>query len=116
MMMQTTDNCEVDSDFVSEYFKRLVNCFFKVLPMKEKNEASLNTYMVSLKLELLGCQDLICALKNDSLYITLLSILQALIDNNENSDFGIPDVRREVFRAISICNKLKSRYSEVTAK
>lgn len=113
MMMETTDNCKIDSGFIVEYFKNLVNSFFKVLPMKENNEDSLETYMRSLKLELLGCQELMCALKNDSLYITLLSILQALIDNNDNPDFNIQDVKREVFRAISICNKLKSRYGGV---
>ena len=40
--------------------------------------------------------------------MTLISILQYLIDT---PDCPVQDVKREVFRAISICNKLKSRYT-----
>lgn len=107
MMIETTTNHQIDSEFLHKYFKNLVNCFFKVLPMKENNEASLVTYMRSLQIELLGCHEFIEAIKNDSAYLTLLSILQYLINHPEIS---VREVRREVFKAISICNCLQSRY------
>ena len=109
MMMQTAIDGKIDSSFLHNYFKNLVNCFFKVLPMKENGEESLSTYMRSLQIELLGCREFIEAIRYDSLYLTLLSILQYLIDTPNCPTY---EVKREVFRAISVCNKLKSRYIE----
>ena len=109
MMMETAAGRKIDARFLHSYFKNLVNCFFKVLPMKENGEESLSAYMRSLQIELLGCKEFIEAIKDDSLYLTLLSILQYLIDT---PDCSVYEVKREVFRAISICNKLKSRYIE----
>ena len=63
-------------------------------------------YMESLQREMIGCHDLIIALNNDELYLSLLSILQYLIDND--CDTGI--VKTEVFKAINICKKLQRKY------
>ena len=41
--------------------------------------------------------------------MTLLSMLQYMIDR---PDCPVSEVRREVFRAISICNRLKAEYAE----
>lgn len=113
MMLDTAAGTQLDVRVVKNYFKDLVNRFFKVLPMRENSEKTLVTYLHSLQLELLGCQNFVAAVGEDSLYLTLLSILQYLIDN---PDCGIAEVRREVFRAISICNKLQSRYLEEVSK
>ena len=56
----------------------------------------------------LGCRALVVAIHEDSLFLSLISILQYLIDHPESD---VAFVRREVFRAISICNKLKERYA-----
>lgn len=108
MMLDTSVGIQIDKGILCRYFKRLVNHFFKILPMRENNEDSLTTYMKSLQSELLGCQEFIIVLKQDSNYLTMLSILQYLIDN---PTISITQVRREVFRAISICNKLESAFS-----
>lgn len=107
-MLDTTAGIPVSNDLLCNYLKNLVNLFFKILPIRENNEDSLVVYMKSLQIELLGCKELIITLNNDSNYLTLLSILQYLIDNPECEVYK---VKREVFRAISICNKLKSKYS-----
>lgn len=108
MNVDTVFGLSVDKNLLCNYFKNLVNQFFKILPMRENDEDSVITYMQSLQIELLGCKDLIPEIRDNSLYLTLLSILQYLI---ENPECPIPLVKREVFRAISICNKLKSVYS-----
>lgn len=108
MNVTTVLGISVDSNLLRNYFKNLVNQFFKILPMRENDEDSVITYMQSLQIELLGCRNLIPEIHDNSLYLTLLSILQYLI---ENPDCSITVVKREVFRAISICNKLKSVYS-----
>lgn len=108
MMVETTASMPIDAEILHKYFKNLVNHFFKILPMREENEESLITYMQSLQAELLGCKGLISAIQNDASYLTLLSILQYLIDNPECT---VREVKREVFRAISICNKLQAIYA-----
>lgn len=108
MMIQTKAGVPMDSVMLSNYFRTLVNLFFKILPIWENGESSLNTYMRSLQAELLGCKELIEAIHDDPLLLTLVSILQYFIDN---PDIELSTVRREVFRAISICNKLKARYA-----
>lgn len=111
MMIQTTAGVPMSAEVLGNYFRTLVNLFFKILPIWENGENSLSTYMKSLQAELLGCKELIEAIHADSLFLSLISILQYLIDN---PDCEISSVRREVFKAISICNKLKSRYAVPT--
>lgn len=108
MMLDTVAGIPVTQELLCNYFKNLVNLFFKILPIREKEEASLTTYMQSLQIELLGCKELIIALNNDPYYLTLLAILQYLIDNPKCEVYK---VKREVFHAISICNKLKVKYT-----
>lgn len=98
---------DIDTGLLNNYLGNLVNRFFKILPMREADDSSLSTYMRSLQVELLGCKSLVIALENDASFMTLLSILQYFIDNPEIS---VASVRREVFHAISICNKLKETY------
>ena len=104
-MVKTNAGVPVTEELVRNFFKSLVNRFFKILPMREQNEGSLVTYMNSLQLELLGAQNLLGELRNDTAYISLLSILQYLIDN---PDAAVQTVKREVFNCISLCNKLKA--------
>lgn len=113
MTVETTLGIPIDAQLLHNYFRNLVNHFFKILPIREKETESLPVYMRSLQAELLGCKELISAVQYDSCYLTLITILQYLIDN---PSCPISDVKREVFRAISICNKLKARYAipEVT--
>ena len=107
-MVQTSAGIQMDAVVLENYFRSLINLFFKILPLKESKERSLETYMRSLQAELLGCRSLVVAIHEDSLFLSLVSILQYLI-NHPESDVAF--VRREVFRAISICNKLKERYA-----
>lgn len=112
MTIQTTAGVSMNATMLSRYMRSLVNRFFKILPIKESGEDSLEVYMRSLQLELLGFKELIVAVHEDSELMSLLNILQYLIDNPECS---IVVVKREVFRAISICNKLKAKYAAEVA-
>ena len=108
MMIKTTVGVPMDATILKNYFRALINLFFKILPIWESGESSLETYMRSLQAELLGCKELIEAIHDDPLFLSLISILQYLIDN---PSVDVSVVKREVFRAISICNKLKARYA-----
>lgn len=104
MRVATNVGRPIDTELLSNYYSTLVNHFFKILPMRENGEASLPTYMRSLQVELMGYGELIEAVRVDPSYLTLLSILQYLIDHPA---CDIADVKREVFHAINICHKLK---------
>lgn len=106
--MMTANGYDVPTEMVDKYLTGLVNQFFKILPIKESGEPSLNEFMKSLQVELLGFKGLMAEIGNDSMYLTLLSILQYLIEN----DCDTLVVKREVFKAISVCKKLRNKYCE----
>lgn len=108
MITDTATGIPISIELVYNYFERLVNLFFKILPMRENHEDSLLIYMQNLQTNMIGCKNLINAIDNDPDYLVLLSILQYLIDNPECS---ISQVKREVFQAISICNRLKVKFT-----
>jgi len=109
MMQETAAGVQIESALLNNYFKYLVNQFFKILPMRENEDESLQVYLKSLQTELLGCNEFVCAFKDNASYLTLLSLLQYMI---ERPDCPVLTVRREVFRAISICNKMKAEYAK----
>lgn len=96
---------KIDHALLEAYFDSLVNRFFKILPMREENEQSLATYLRSLQMELLGCKGFLPSLSVSADYLSLLAILQFFVDSPESE---LADVRREVFKAIRICNKLRA--------
>ena len=108
MMIQTTVGVPMDATVLNNYLRTLVNLFFRILPIWESGESSLDTYMRSLQAELLGCKELVEAIHEDPMFLSLISILQYLIDT---PSCPTPVVKREVFKAISICNKLKAKYA-----
>lgn len=98
----------ISPELLDNYFKNLINRFFKILPMKECEEATLSVYINSLEFEMLGFGGLTEAIKYDSEFVSLLSILERIRDVSVCS---VSDVRREVFRAISIIEKLRNKYA-----
>lgn len=108
-MIETSVGTPIDSELLNNYFTALVNRFFKILPIREQESESLSVYIDSLQKELLGCKSLLNVIDNDPMYLTLLSILQHFSDNPQ---CPTKEVRREVFRAISVCNKLQKKYSK----
>lgn len=113
MNLETTFGVPIDSKFMFNYCKHLVNSFFKILPIFESvgtpdyKDGSLETYIRSLQVEITGCERFISNLDGDRSLIILLSILQYMY---ENRDMPHAELKREVFKAIAICNKLKKKY------
>ena len=104
--MKTVTEYEIPNQMVGRYFKHLVNQFFKILPMKESGEPSLDGYLKSLRRELLGNEGLMIALKYDARYLSLLAILQYFIDERPD----VATTKADVFRAISLCKKMGRSY------
>lgn len=108
--MKKVGNNQIPAKLVENYLYGLVNQFFKILPLWESGEPSLSEFMRNLQSELIGHKSLMQFVEFDSMYMTLLSILQYLIDVHPGCDISI--VKREVFGAISICKKLRRKYCE----
>lgn len=99
-------DCEISRHMASKYLEALVNRFYKILPIKESGESTLNQYIESLLREMMGARELITFIHEDDRFLTLLAILQYFIDN----DVSIAVVRSDVFRAIGILKKLQKKY------
>lgn len=108
MTYATTVGVPMDAKVLDAYLQRLVNRFFKILPLKEENDPTLKMYIKNFQVELMGCTGLVECLEHDSRFLSLVSILQYLSDN---PDLDVREVRNEVFQSITICEKLKARYA-----
>lgn len=91
---------------LDDYFTRMISRFFKILPMWESGEKTLKTYMESLSVELSGSRNVLGDAVDCADFISLAAILQYFIEHPD-SDTGT--VRREVFRAISLCDAIKAK-------
>ena len=106
-MMNTVAGSCVEKELFCSYSKHLVNRFFKILPIKESGEESIAIYLEGLRDEIDGLRSFVKELNVDYNILSLLSILQFMIDN-PNCDTEV--VRRYVFHAISLCNKMDKKY------
>lgn len=111
MNFNTSVDQPVSQELVINYLKSLVNRFFKILPIRENEEGSLQPYLKSLLNELIGCTNLITELGYNPMIMTLMSTLKFLIDN---PDCSFKQLRRHVFDSISIINKIIAIYTEQT--
>lgn len=100
---------ELNEILLHNYFRNLVNKFFKILPMRESEDISLPLYIEGLKHELLGCESLELNFSKDPDYGSLIFILEYII---QNPNCTVKQIKREVFKAIDLCKKLSSRYAE----
>lgn len=107
MMFDTSAGVLVDEQCLLNYLDSLINRFFKILPIRESDGKMPVSHMASLQYEILGCKNMIVALNYDESILSLASTLQYLIDT---PDINIKDVKKEVFRTISICEKLKKKF------
>ena len=99
----------MSSRMVSGYFNILIGRIFKILPLREKNEPALGLYIRGLQRELTGMGDYIPELRNDSVVLSILSILQVYADCPESP---VADLRRDVFGAVNLCGRLRDKYGD----
>ncbi len=104
--MMKIDYGELSSKSMENYFNFLVGKIYKILPMKEQNYMTLNEYLKSLQVELVGNSDLLLILKNEPQFVSLLNIIQYFINN----EYDNHTCKREVFKAIKIIENIKAKY------
>ena len=103
----TSTGYTISSDMVEHYFTHLIDRFYKILPIRERGDETLPVYISGLQKEMIGCRELIHVIHDDALYLSLLSQLQFMADNPLSE---VSEIRRYVFKSISICVKLRAKY------
>lgn len=89
------------------YLHALVGKFFKLLPIREEGDpAAFTAYAQGLQRELSGCASVLRRVARDRDWVSILAVLANMIDN----DIAFAHLRRDVFRMISLCEKLISRH------
>lgn len=97
---------ELSNRSLENYFNFLVGKVYKILPLKEQECKTLNNYLESLKVELIGNSELLFILKDEPQFVSLLNIIQYFISNK----FDNRTCKREVFRAIRIIESINNKY------
>ena len=104
MMTKYGDN--ISDEMIAAYMGDLVNRFYKILPIKENEEDTMQLYAGSLLRELSGFKELMAAMHGDDRFVSLLAILEHFT----NGESDLAAVKSDVFRAINIIKKLKAKH------
>ena len=89
------------------YLHALVGKIFKLLPIREEgDEDAFMAYAQGLQRELSGCETVLRRVACDPDWVSILAILANIIEG----DVAFARFRRDVFRMISLCEKLISRH------
>lgn len=83
------------------YKKLLIDKIFKILPMKEKNSITLDQYMESFLIELVGGEKVIIKFSNNPYFLSIINSIEGLRYENDLKAF-----RSKIFECISLCQKL----------
>ena len=107
--MKTVYKTEISSSTLACYLDGMVGRVYKILPLKEADEPTLDQYIESMQLELTGNKELLCPLREDSRYVTLLGIFQYL--RNHHGEMDARSVKREVFKAIGLVKQMRGSHA-----
>lgn len=107
--MTTIYDVEISREVVTKRADELVNQFYKILPLRENGSETLSQYAESLLREMLGMKALLVEWKDDGQYLSLLGILQYIVDN---PSCDVAKVKSDVFKAINIIKRLQKKYTD----
>lgn len=104
-MMTTKYETVLPEEMVANSLGDLINKIYKILPLKETEEGSIAVYIPSLMREVLGMNEVINALHDDGRFISIISILE----NLANNDVDVAATKSDVFKAINIVKAVQRR-------
>lgn len=87
---------------LKSYLHNLINKVYKILPMKEEKCETLNSYLLSLQNELIGCYKLWLILEDNPQFLAVINILKYL----STEEYNESTCKREVFKAIHLIEKI----------
>lgn len=93
---------------LQNYLRSLINKVYKVLPMKEEKCTTLNSYLLSLKNELIGCYELWGVLKDNPQFLAIINIINYL----STEEYNEATCKREVFKTIHLIENLQKEFAK----
>lgn len=105
-MMKTN---QINEDLYGNYLYHLVGRFYKILPLKEDHSPTLEAYITSLQIDLIGCQHLMDTLEHDARFLVLINTLEFFL----TAEYDIQTCKREVMKCIGI---IKALYANATGR
>lgn len=83
---------------INDYFNYLINCIYKILPLKEEENDGLNDYIDGVLIQLYGSLHAYPDLNHNQKYLSIINTLEYL----KNNGYTVKQCKREVFRCINI--------------
>ena len=99
---------QLSKNSLKKYVNSLINKTYKILPMREENSPTLKSYLNSYLVELLGCQKLILLLSDEPQFITIITTMTYLANN----ECSIQQYKKEIFKCIHILDSINKKYFE----
>lgn len=96
---------EIPSESFNSYFEILINKTFKILPLKESETDTLESYLNSLLREIVGNAELVGFLKDEPMFISFVSILTYLA----TEQYDVAVCKQEVFKCIRLLKNIRER-------
>ncbi len=99
-----------DNPLFISYLKSLIDKVFKILPIyeNEKENKILFKYIQSLLYELNGLTYCVEDIKDDGIFLTIFATLESLSDDAILLENNKETVKREVFKCLTLINRLIS--------
>ena len=98
---------KISDELIDLYLDNLVGRVYKILPMKEEENYTLNTYISSLLHELTGFYFASEKGLQDEYMLRVLLTLENLIDEQHTTSQDV--YKREVFKCINLIKKVQQR-------
>ena len=99
--MKSKYGANIEDKVLIDYFVMLVGRIYKMLPMLEKNDESLDSYFQSLMSEIAGGNQLIL---QDKYFLKLLFLLESLEMAKKENDYKL--YRSYIFKCTNLCQRI----------
>ena len=100
---------EVQNEVCYNFFTRLVDKLFKIIPLKESKSNTVDSYIQDLIYELLGNNAIFEMTECNPKILDIICVLESV--KNENMKHS--EYRRNIFKCITIAEQLKDMVCEV---
>lgn len=100
---------DIPNSVCYNFFTRLVDKLFKIIPLKESNSDTVNSYIKDLIYELLGYNSIFEMTDCNPKVLNIVCILESV----KNEDMKHYEYRRNIFKCITIAKQLQNIVCEV---